>query len=248
MSKTVLITGASRGIGRAVAVLCGKRGWNVGINFTSNSDAADETLKAVQNAGGQGITVRGDVASEADVVAMFDATENAFGAIDGVVNNAGVISTHMKFADQDIDRWRRMIDVNVIGSLLVARETVRRLCISRGGKGGSLVNLSSIAAVMGGAGEYVDYASTKGAIDSLTIGLSKEVAGDGLRVNAVRPGLIDTDIHTDGGWAERAKELGTTVPMGREGTPEEVGEAIVWLLSDEASYAVGANLRISGGR
>jgi len=202
----------------------------------------------VQAAGGRGFAIKGDVASETDVIAMFDQTETAFGPIDGVVNNAGIIATRLAFADHDAARWRRMVDVNVMGALFVARETARRLAVSRGGQGGALVNLSSAAVKLGGAGEYVDYAATKGAIDALTIGLGRELASDGVRVNGVRPGLIDTDIHSDAGWAGRAKELGTTVPQGREGSAEEVAEAIVWLLSDASSYVVGATIDVTGGR
>lgn len=248
MSKTILVTGASRGIGRATALLCGARGWNVGINYASNAAAADETVTAVQAAGGRGLAIKGDVASETDVIAMFDRTETAFGPIDGVVNNAGIIAPRLAFAEHDAARWRRMIDVNVLGALFVARETARRLAVSRGGKGGTLVNLSSVAARLGGPGEFVDYAATKGAIDALTLGLGRELAGDGVRVNAVRPGLIDTDIHTDGGWPARARELGTTVPQGREGSTDEVAEAILWLLSDASSYVAGATIDVSGGR
>lgn len=248
MSKTILITGASRGIGRAVAVKCGAMGWNVAVNYASNADAAAEAVAAVQSAGGKAIAVAGDVAREEVVVGLFDATESAFGAIDGVVNNAGIVSTHMKFADQSVERWQKIMDVNVTGAMLVARETARRLSTARGGKGGTLVNLSSVAAKLGGAGEYVDYAASKGAVEALTVGLAKELAIEGVRVNAVRPGLIDTDIHADGGWAERAKELGKTVPIGREGSADEVADAILWLLSDASSYVVGASIDVTGGR
>lgn len=248
MSKTILVTGASRGIGRATAILCGARGWNVGVNFATNTAAADEAVAAVKAAGGHGLAIKGDVASEADVVAMFDQTEAAFGPINGVVNNAGIIAPRLAFAEHDTARWRRMVDVNVMGAFFVARETARRLASSRGGAGGTLVNLSSVAARLGGPGEFVDYAATKGAIDALTLGLGRELASDGVRVNAVRPGLIDTDIHADGGWPTRARELGATVPQGREGSAEEVAEAILWLLSDASSYVVGATIDVSGGR
>jgi len=248
MSKTILITGGSRGIGRATAILCGARGWNVGVNYATNAIAADETAAEVEAAGGHAVAIKGDVSREADVVAMFDDTEAAFGTIYGVVNNAGIIATHLAFADHDAARWRRMVDVNVLGAFFVAREAARRLALSRGGNGGALVNLSSAAVKLGGPGEYVDYAATKGAIDALTIGLGRELASDGVRVNGVRPGLIDTDIHADGGWPDRAKALGATVPLAREGSAGEVAEAIVWLLSDAASYVVGATIDVTGGR
>jgi len=248
MSKTILITGASRGIGRAAAIQCGARGWNVAVNYAANAEAAAETVAAVKSGGGNAIALAGDVAHEDVVIGLFDATEAAFGTIDGVVNNAGIISAHMKFADHTVERWQKIMDVNVTGAMLVARETARRLSSARGGKGGTLVNLSSVASKLGGAGEYVDYAASKGAVDALTLGLAKELANEGVRVNAVRPGLIDTDIHADGGWAERAKELGKTVPIGREGSADEVAEAIVWLLSDASSYVVGANIEVTGGR
>ncbi len=248
MSKTILVTGGSRGIGRATAILCATRGWSVGVNYASNADAAAETVAAVEAAGARAIAIRGDVSVEADVVAMFDKTEVAFGPIHGVVNNAGIIATRLAFAEHDTARWRRMIDVNVMGAFIVAREVARRMAVSRGGGGGTLVNLSSVATRLGGPGEFVDYAATKGAIDALTTGLGRELAGDGVRVNGVRPGLIDTDIHIDGGWPERAKELGSTVPQGREGSAEEVAEAIVWLLSEASSYVVGATIDVTGGR
>ena len=247
-TRTILITGASRGIGRAVAVLCGARGWAVGVNYHSNKAAADETVAAVEAAGGKAVAIPGDVANEDDVIAMFDAVEAAFGPLDGVVNNAGVLDIHMPLADMSLERIRRVIDTNVVGALMVARETARRMSTSRGGKGGALVNLSSMAATLGAPREYVDYATSKGAIDTLTVGLGRELAREGVRVNGVRPGLIETDIHASGGDADRAERLGVKSPMGRPGRPDEVAEAIVWLLSDAASYVTATTFDVSGGR
>ena len=248
MIKSILITGASRGIGRATAIVAARLGWRIGINFAGDAAAAQATLMAVRAAGGDGVLIRGDVADEADVVAMFDAAIKAFGRIDGLVNNAGIIAPHSKLADMDLARMRRVFDVNVLGAFLCAREAARRMGRSRGGQGGTIVNLSSVAARLGAPGEYLDYAGSKGAIDTLTVGLAKELAPDGIRVNAVRPGIIETDIHASGGKPERAAQLGPSVPMGRAGTAEEVGEAIVWLMSDAASYVVGAIVDVAGGR
>jgi len=249
MSKSIVITGGSRGIGAATARLAGKRGWSVAINYVGNAGAARETAAAVEASGGKAILVKGNIAEEADVVALFDAAVGAFGGVDGVVNNAGIIVAPPRpLADMPLDRIRQVMAVNVVGAYLVAREGVRRMARSRGGRGGVIVNLSSVAARLGAPGEYVDYAGSKGAIDSLTAGLSKEVAADGIRVVAVRPGLIETDLHASGGQPGRAERLGTTVPMGRSGSAAEVGEAIIWLLSDEASYVNGATLDVTGGR
>ena len=249
MSKSIVVTGASRGIGSATARLAGKRGWSVVVNYVGNAAAAADTAAAVEAAGGKAIVVKGDVAIERDVVALFDAAAKAFGTIDGVVNNAGIIvAPPQSLADMGIERIQRTVAVNVVGAYLVAREAVRRMAKSRGGSGGAIVNISSAAARLGGPGEYVDYAGSKAAMDTLTIGLSKEVGKDGVRVNAVRPGLIETDIHASGGAPGRAERLGVTVPLGRAGTPAEVAEAIVWLLSDEASYVNGTLLEVTGGR
>lgn len=248
MSKVILVTGGSRGIGRAVAILCGRRGWSVGVNYIGNAKAAAETVAAVKAAGGKAIAIKGDVAVEADVIAMFDATEKAFGKLDGLVNNAGIVAPPSPLADMDLARLKRLFDTNVLGAYLCAREAARRMAKSRGGRGGAIVNLSSAAARLGSPGEYVDYAGSKGAMDVMTIGLSKELGPQGVRVNAVRPGLIDTDIHASGGQPDRAERLGKTTPLGRAGTAEEVAEGIVWLLSDAASYTTGAILDITGGR
>ena len=248
MTKTIIVTGGSRGIGAAACRLAGKEGWSVAVNYLGSEQAAKETAEAVEQAGGKAITVQGNMAVEADVLRLFDETARAFGQIDGVVNNAGIIKAGSAFADMDLERFREIIDVNVLGAYLVAREAARRMSKSRGGNGGSLVNISSMASVLGGPGEFVDYAGTKGAVDALTIGLSKELGPEGVRVNAVRPGLIDTDIHASIGAPDRAQRLGGGTPAGRAGSADEVGEAIVWLLSDASSYVSGTNLHVSGGR
>ncbi|MBV9655219.1 MAG: SDR family oxidoreductase [Acetobacteraceae bacterium] len=246
--KSILITGGSRGIGRATAVLGGARGWSVGVNYVGNVRAAEETAEAVRKAGGRALPVRGDVASEGDVAAMFEATVKAFGSLDGVVVNAGIVAPALPLAEMDVIRLTRMFEVNVLGSYLCARESARRLSRGRGGRGGSLVLVSSAAARLGSPGEYVDYAGSKGALDTLTIGLAKELGPEGVRVNAVRPGLIETEIHASGGRPDRAQALAPTVPIGRPGKAEEVAEAIIWLLSDAASYTTGALLDVAGGR
>ena len=248
MSKVVLITGASRGIGRATARLAGARGWTVGINYLHNEPAADETAAEVGRAGGRARVLQGDVANEADVIAMFDALESAYGRIDALVNNAGIVAPALPVADMSAERMKRVFDVNVYGAFLCAREAARRMSKDRGGDGGVIVNVSSAAARLGSPNEYVDYASSKGAIDTMTIGLAKELGPQGVRVNAVRPGLIDTEIHASGGRPERAALLGAQTPLGRPGAAEEVAEAIVWLLSDAASYVSGALIDVSGGR
>lgn len=247
MTKTILITGASRGIGRAAAILAGQKGWSVGVNYIGNKAAADEVVAAIIAAGGKAKAIQGDVANEADVIAMFRQNEE-LGPLDGIVINAGIVAPASKLMDIDTERLKRMFDVNILGAYVCAREGVRRMARSRGGKGGSIVILSSAAARLGGPSEYVDYAGSKGAMDTLTIGLSKEVGAEGIRVNAVRPGLIETDIHASGGQPDRAQRLGVMAPLGRPGTADEVGESIVWLLSDAASYVTGALLDVTGGR
>lgn len=246
--KTIVITGGSRGIGRATAVMAGARGWSVVVNYTRDGDAAAETVAAVIAAGGKALAVRGDVTVEADVLHLFDAAQAAFGPLDGVVVNAGIVAPAACLADMSLDRLTRMFDVNILGAYLTAREGARRLPLDRGGRGGSIVLVSSAASRLGSAGQYVDYAGTKGAMDTLTLGLSRELAGQGVRVNAVRPGIIETDIHASGGQPDRAQTLGSTSPLGRPGRAEEVAEAILWLLSDAASYTTGALLDVAGGR
>ncbi|HMN71153.1 MAG TPA: SDR family oxidoreductase [Rhodoblastus sp.] len=248
MSKTILVTGGSRGIGRAVAILAGKRGWRVAITYVSNDKAAQETVAAVEAAGGKGLAVKADAAKLDEVAKAFDAAEKAFGPIDGFVNNAGIGTQVGKLADKDPAEIARLVEINVLGALYGAREAARRMSRSRGGKGGVIVNMSSAAARLGMPGEGVDYAASKGSMDTLTYGLSKELAPEGVRVNAIRPGLIATDIHAAMGAPGRAERLGQSVPIGREGSAEEVAEATVWLLSDEASYVAGAVLDVTGGR
>jgi NAD(P)-dependent dehydrogenase (short-subunit alcohol dehydrogenase family) len=248
MTKTILITGGSRGIGAATARLAGRRGWSVGVNYAGNAEAAGKTVQDVEAAGGRALAIKGNVAEEADVIAMFDATEQAFGKIDGVVVNAGVLDVAAQLADMPIERLRKVFDVNILGATLTAREAARRLSTKRSGNGGSIVVVSSAAARLGGADERIDYALSKGAMDTMTIGLSRELGAEGVRVNSVRPGLIETDIHASGGQPGRAEEMGATTPMRRAGTAEEVGEAIVWLLDDASSYVTGAILDVTGGR
>lgn len=246
--KNILITGASRGIGRAAAKLAGKRGWSVAVNYAGNRDAAEETARLVDHEGGKSIVIQADVSVESETIAMFDQAENAFGPLDGVVINAGILKQQTKLADMDVERMKRVFEVNVLGAYITARECARRLVRSRNGKGGTVVIISSMAAKLGGPGEYVDYAGSKGAMDTLTIGMARELGPEGVRVNAIRPGLIETDIHASGGDPDRAERLGVGTPLGRSGTPEEVGEAILWFLSDASSYATGAILDVSGGR
>jgi NAD(P)-dependent dehydrogenase (short-subunit alcohol dehydrogenase family) len=248
LRKFVLITGASRGIGRAAALLAGGRGWAVGVNYARDEAAARDTADAVRAAGGDACLVRGDVAVEADVIAMFDAVEAAFGRLDALVNNAGIVAPSLPLAEMSAERLARMFDVNVLGAYLCAREAARRLSTDRGGPGGAIVNVSSIAARLGSPNEYVDYAGSKGAVDTLTLGLAKELGPRGVRVNAVRPGLIDTEIHASGGQPGRAERLGAQTPLGRAGTAREVAEAIVWLLDDAASYVTGTLVDVGGGR
>lgn len=248
MSQTVLITGASRGIGRAAAILAGRRGWSVGVNYVGDRAAADATVAAIAEAGGRAVALQGDVAVEADVIAVFDAADRALGRLSGVVVNAGIVAPAARLMDMDVERMRRVFEVNTLGAYICARESARRLARSRGGQGGSIVLVSSIAARLGSPFEFVDYAGSKAAVDALTIGLAKEMATEGVRVNAVRPGLTATDIHASGGQPDRAERLGATTPMGRAGRPEEIAEAIIWFLSDAASYATGSFLDVSGGR
>jgi len=246
--KALLVTGGSRGIGRATALAAAKAGWRVAVNFTQSEPAARETVAEIQNAGGTAIAVKGDIAVEAEVVAMFEAAR-ALGPLGGVVVNAGVVGPTAKLVEMSGERMRRTFEINVLGSYLTAREAARRLSTRLGGPGGSIVVVSSAAARLGSANLYVDYAGAKAALDTLVKGLSIELGDEGVRVNGVRPGLIVTDIHASGGEPDRAYTLGATAPMRRPGRPEEVASAICWLLDDEAaSYVTGAILDVAGGR
>jgi NAD(P)-dependent dehydrogenase (short-subunit alcohol dehydrogenase family) len=248
MDKVLLITGASRGIGAATAKLAAARGYAVAVNYRRDAAAAQQVVADIEQTGGRAVALAADVADEAQVRQLFEQTEAQLGPLDALVNNAGILETQSRLDEMDVARWRRVLETNVIGSLLCAREAVRRLSTRHGGRGGAIVNVSSMAAQLGSPNEYVDYAASKGAVDSLTIGLAKEVAGEGIRVNAVRPGIIDTDIHASGGEPGRVARIGPSLPMQRGGTAEEVAEAILWLLSDAASYTTGSFIGVSGGR
>ena len=248
MTKVVLITGGSRGIGAATAVLAARQGYAVAVNYTANSLAADEVVRLIRADGGQAITVQGDVAREADVLAMFEKVDAKFGRLNALVNNAGVVDQTSRVDAMALERLQRMFAVNVFGSFLCAREAVKRMSTRYGGSGGAIVNISSAAARLGSPGQYVDYAAAKGAIDTFTIGLAKEVAAEGIRVNAVRPGIIETEIHASGGLPNRVRDVAPQVPMQRAGTAHEVAQSIVWLLGEEAGYCTGALLDGAGGR
>ncbi|MER9442464.1 SDR family oxidoreductase [Mesorhizobium sp. M0340] len=246
--KILLVTGGSRGIGAATCRLAAKAGYRIAVNYASNAKAAETVVADIEAACGEAFTVKADVGNETDVLAMFEALDARFGRLDALVNNAGVVDQSARVDELSAARLERMMRINVIAPMLCAREAVKRMSTRHGGKGGAIANVSSIAARLGGPGQYVDYAASKGAIDSFTIGLAREVAGEGIRVNAVSPGIIDTEIHASGGQPDRAERMRKVVPMQRVGTAEEVAAAILWLLSDEASYTTGANLEIGGGR
>ena len=248
MTKVLLVTGASRGIGAATAKLAAALGYSVCVNYRQRRDDANTVVSAIESAGGRALASQADVSVEADVVRMFDDCDKRLGRLSALVNNAGILETQTRLESMDAARLQRVFSTNIIGPFLCAREAVRRMSTKYGGAGGAIVNVSSMAARLGAPREYVDYAASKGAIDTFTIGLASEVAEEGIRVNAVRPGLIYTEIHASGGEPGRVDRVKTAVPMKRGGSPDEVARAILWLLSDDASYTTGSILDVSGGR
>lgn len=247
-TKVLLVTGAGRGIGAATALLAAARGYAVCVNYLNNRAAAESVVAAITQAGGRAIAVAADVAQEADVLRLFGTVDQAFGPLTALVNNAGILARQMRLEHMDAARLNHVFATNVTGSFLCAREAVRRMSSRHGGAGGAIVNLSSMAARLGAPGEYIDYAASKGAIDAMTVGLAKEVAAEGIRVNAVRPGVIHTEIHASGGEPDRIERVKGSVPMQRGGQAIEVAQAILWLLSDQASYTTGSFIDVAGGR
>lgn len=247
-APVVLVTGGSRGIGAAASRLAARQGWRVAVNYASNRAAADAVVASITEAGGEALAIEGDVGNAADIVSMFAAVDRHFGRLDGLVNNAGIVDYPQRVDEMPAERIERMLRINVTGSILCAAEAVRRMSSRHNGPGGAIVNVSSMAAVLGSPAQYVDYAASKAAIDTFTVGLAREVAAEGVRVNAVRPGIIETDIHASGGLPDRPREMAPSIPMQRTGTPEEVADAILYLLSPSASYITGAILNVSGGR
>ncbi|WP_394559031.1 SDR family oxidoreductase [Aquipseudomonas alcaligenes] len=247
MNKVMLITGASRGIGAATARLAARQGYDLLLSYRQQAQAAEALVAEINTAGGRAHAVQADVDSEADVLRLFAELDTRYGRLDALVNNAGMLERQMRLEQMDVARWQRVLHTNVIGTFLCCREAIRRMSSRQGGDGGAIVNVSSMAARLGSPNEYIDYAAAKGAVDSLTIGLARELAGDDIRVNAVRPGLIDTDIHAAGGEPGRIERLRGSVPLQRGGRPEEVAEAILWLASAQSSYCTGTFIDVSGG-
>ena len=251
MAKTektvVLVTGGSRGIGASVCRKLGTSGLTVIVNYTANAAAAETVVAEITAQGGKALAVQGDVGSEGDILALFKAADEQ-GRLVGLVNNAGVVDVSQRVDEMSLERLNRIFSINLTGSFLCAREAVKRMSTRHGGRGGSIVNLGSAGSKLGSPGQYVDYAAAKGAIDTMTVGLALEVADEGIRVNAVRPGIIDTDIHASGGLPDRVAQLQSNLPMKRAGTADEVADAILWLMSDQSSYTTGAILDVSGGR
>lgn len=247
MDKIIVITGGSRGIGAATALLAAERGYAVGISYCQRKDAADAVVEKIISTGGRAVAVQADVSQEQDILRMFAEFDSKLGKLTALVNNAAVL-IQSRLVDMDAARLQRIFSTNVIGSFLCAREAVKRMSTSYGGAGGAIVNVSSSASRFGSPNEYIDYAASKGAIDTFTLGLAKEVVSEGIRVNAVRPGIVHTDIHASGGDPDRIERLKSAIPMGRGGYPEEIAKAILWLLSDEASYSTGSLLDVTGGR
>jgi NAD(P)-dependent dehydrogenase (short-subunit alcohol dehydrogenase family) len=248
MSEVMLITGAGRGIGAATAKLAAERGYAVAVNYRSSKSAADAVVEAIIAGGGRAIAVQGDVALEADVKRLFETVDGELGTLSVLINNAGILETAMRLDQMTVDRWQRVLATNVIGAFLCSREAVLRMSTRHGGNGGTIVNVASAASRLGGPNEFIDYAASKGALDAMTIGLAKEVAREGIRVNAVRPGLIETEIHASGGQPDRVQRLMDAVPMGRGGTAEEVAEPILWLASAQSSYVTGTFIDVTAGR
>ncbi|MEL6231927.1 MAG: SDR family oxidoreductase [Cyanobacteria bacterium J06627_3] len=248
MEKVIVITGGSRGIGAATAYLAAEHGYAVCVNYRRNHEAANAVVETIQQKGGRGVAIAADIAIESDIIALFQAVDNQLGPITALVNNAGILEQQTRVENLDAGRLNRVFAANITGSFLCARESIKRMSTKHGGPGGVIVNVSSVAARLGAPGEYVDYAASKGAIDAMTIGLAKEVAEEGIRVNAVRPGFIYTDIHADGGEPNRVDRVKEFLPMKRGGQPMEVAQAILWLLSSEASYTTGTFIEVAGGR